>query len=271
MNNILNTLFTMKAKNYFLTIILAFSLLGLNAQEGAIIHHVPDTCHVFTGPYGEIAAFFDIDGNGSNDLAFQSFQGDMYSTWLNAVVFADWQMTIEIPYHPIPDSIPIQLDTLQYWEDSIGRFIPQLGNGPCIVKKIFLRQRISDDYYYAWVKTDGGWNQRSVYACVEEFAYCTIPNYPLRWGQTSLTESIDENGSTAFATIHPNPTKGIVAIMGENLKQAEVLNVLGQQVLSVQGKGNELHIDMTALPVGVYFVTVTDEEGHKCVRKVVKE
>jgi hypothetical protein len=39
----------------------------------------------------------------------------------------------------------------------------------------------------------------------------------------------------------------------------------------VQGKGNELHIDMTALPAGVYFVTVTDEEGRKCVRKVMKE
>ena len=271
MNNILNTLFTMKAKNYFLTIILAFSLLGLNAQVGAIIHHVPDTCHVFTGPYGEIAAFFDIDGNGSNDLAFQSFQGDMYSTWLNAVVFADWQMTMENPAFPYPDSA--QLDTLQYWDVNVSTFIPIINPGApsYITKKICLRRKVGDDHYYAWVKTDGGWNQRSVYACVEEFAYCTIPNYPLRWGQTSLTESVDENGSTALATIHPNPTKGIVAIMGENLKQAEVLNVLGQQVLSVQGKGNELHIDMTALPVGVYFVTVTDEEGHKCVRKVVKE
>lgn len=45
----------------------------------------------------------------------------------------------------------------------------------------------------------------------------------------------------------------------------------GQQVLSVQGKGNELRIDMAALPAGVYFVNVTDEEGRKCVRKVVKE
>jgi hypothetical protein len=45
----------------------------------------------------------------------------------------------------------------------------------------------------------------------------------------------------------------------------------GQQVLSVQGKGNELRIDMAALPAGVYFVTVTNEEGQKCVRKVVKE
>ena len=47
--------------------------------------------------------------------------------------------------------------------------------------------------------------------------------------------------------------------------------MLGQKMLYVQGKGKELQIDMTALPAGIYFVTVTDEEGRKCVRKVVKE
>jgi hypothetical protein len=84
--------------------------------------------------------------------------------------------------------------------------------------------------------------------------------------------AIKENDySIAFATLHPNPTTGLVTIAGENLRQAEVLNMLGQQVLSVQGEGNELRIDMATLPAGVYFVNVTDEEGRKCVRKVVKE
>ena len=77
--------------------------------------------------------------------------------------------------------------------------------------------------------------------------------------------------SPAFATIHPNPTTGLVTISGEKLHLAEVVNTLGQHVLTVNGEGNELHIDMAALPVGVYFVNVTDEEGRKCVRKVVKE
>jgi hypothetical protein len=42
-------------------------------------------------------------------------------------------------------------------------------------------------------------------------------------------------------------------------------------VLSVQGEGNELRIDMAVLPAGVYFVNVTDGVGRRCVRKVVKE
>ena len=86
-----------------------------------------------------------------------------------------------------------------------------------------------------------------------------------------MTGIEESDKSNSFASIHPNPTTGQITILGENLRQAEVLNMLGQQVLSVQGEGNELRIDMAALPAGVYFVNVTNEEGRKCVRKVVKE
>ena len=135
--------------------------------------------------------------------------------------------------------------------------------------------RIEKDgnYYYGWFRT------YTVFVpsvtndfCFDKYAFCTIPNYPLVWGQTSLTEGFEENSTIpASATIHPNPTTGFVTITGENLRQAEIINALGQQVLSVQGEGNELQINMATLPTGVYFVTITNDEGRKCVRKVVKE
>ena len=263
----------MKAKNYLLTVILMLSFLGLNAQESSIIHHdyEPDSCHIFTGPWGSELFSFDIDGNGTNDLAFQSYEGDMYSTWLNAVVFDDWRMTMEDPSYPYPDSV--QLDTLQYWDCTVSTFIPIINPGApsYITKKICLRQKVGGDYYYAWVKTDGGWINSRAYACVEEFAYCSIPNYPLRWGQTTMTSIEEDNETDNFVTIHPNPTTGLVTITGENLRQAEVFNMLGQKVLSVQGEGNELCVNLATLPAGIYFVNVTDCEGRKCVRKLVKE
>ena len=72
-------------------------------------------------------------------------------------------------------------------------------------------------------------------------------------------------------SISPNPTTGFVTVTGENLQQAEVFNTLGQQVLSVQGSGNEMQINMSAFPAGIYFVAVTNEEGRRCVQKVVRE
>ena len=100
--------------------------------------------------------------------------------------------------------------------------------------------------------------------------YCTLPDTPIQWGQTELW-GVEENDADGFATLHPNPTTGMVTVTGENLRQAELLNMLGQKVLTERGEGDELQIDLTALPAGVYFVNVTDDEGRKCVRKVIKE
>jgi hypothetical protein len=59
--------------------------------------------------------------------------------------------------------------------------------------------------------------------------------------------------------------------MGKDLKAAEVVNALGQCVATAQGEGERLTVDISSLPTGVYFVNITDNEGRKCVRKVVKE
>ena len=82
--------------------------------------------------------------------------------------------------------------------------------------------------------------------------------------------SIEENVNESV-TLHPNPTTGQVTITGKYLKQAEVFNTLGQRVATATDEGETLHIDLANLPAGVYFVNVSDGEGRKCVRKVVKE
>jgi hypothetical protein len=42
-------------------------------------------------------------------------------------------------------------------------------------------------------------------------------------------------------------------------------------VATATGEGERLTVDLSGLPSGIYFVNVTDKEGRKCVRKVVKE
>jgi hypothetical protein len=80
-----------------------------------------------------------------------------------------------------------------------------------------------------------------------------------------------EEKEDMVCTVHPNPTNGMVSITGIDLKQAEVFNMLGQCVAATQGEGERLTVDISSLPAGVYFINVTDEEGRKCVRKVIKE
>lgn len=75
----------------------------------------------------------------------------------------------------------------------------------------------------------------------------------------------------AFATLHPNPTTGLVTITGQDLKTAEVFNTLGQQVATATGEGELFTVDISQLPAGIYFINITNSEGRKCVSKVVKE
>ena len=74
-----------------------------------------------------------------------------------------------------------------------------------------------------------------------------------------------------MALLYPNPTTGLVQVFGQGLKQAEVTNALGQRVVTAKGEGDQMTIDIAHLPTGLYFVCITDEQGRKCVRKVVKE
>ncbi len=83
-------------------------------------------------------------------------------------------------------------------------------------------------------------------------------------------EDVEDNKFEA-CHVHPNPTSGLVTITGKDLRQAEVLNTLGQRVATATGEGETLQVDIAKLPAGVYFVNVTDKDGRKCVRKVVKE
>lgn len=123
-----------------------------------------------------------------------------------------------------------------------------------------------DDYYFIF--TEGFLSQQNKQVLVNY-----VKRLEIYYSHTSLPDyAVDEQTETIdFATLHPNPTNGLVTITGNDLKQAELINTLGQCVASVKGEGGQLTVDISGLPAGVYFVNITDGEGRKCVKKVVKE
>ena len=154
-------------------------------------------------------------------------------------------------------------DTISSQEDwRLGTISPQL------YEHYGVRLEKEGRYYYGWFRVYAILEERKL--CFDKFAFCTVPDYPLRWGQTSII-GVDENETNSIATIHPNPTTGRVTVTGESLQQADVLNILGQRVLGVQGKGEELQLDLSRLPAGIYTLRVTMEDGKTYSDKVVKE
>lgn len=142
------------------------------------------------------------------------------------------------------------------------------------------RKVMDGENYYAWSKIyttkslghhPSGGDFYVVHAYCDDVAYCTIPNYPLRWGQTELYDNISESGTLDFARVLPNPNNGIFTVTGENLNQIEVIDVLGQRITSLTANSDLTTIDLSGQPAGVYLINVTDKEGKLCVKKVVKQ
>ncbi len=133
-----------------------------------------------------------------------------------------------------------------------------------------VRCRVGDDFYYGWMQlyciNELGLGGR-YYLVLDKMLFCTIPNYPLVWGQTTSIGSIEET----TGLLYPNPTDGFVTVTMKNLRRVEIVNLLGQCVVEVQGEGDQYRVDISCLPPGVYFVSVSDTGGRRSIHKVVKE
>lgn len=138
-----------------------------------------------------------------------------------------------------------------------------VGN-PDSLTNMGFRYEIDGDYYYGWFRTYNNLSERNWY--FDEYAFCTIPNYPLRWGQTSMT-GIEENENN-IAKLHPNPTTGLVRIDGEDVREIQVINLLGQCVKTAQDT-NEVSLEDQ--PQGLYLLRITAKDGKVFSDKVVKE
>ena len=299
----------MKTK-IFLTLLL-LCRVGLHAQQGEILYYeFTDACDASRNGLPAEGTHFDIDGDSTYDfhttagiaainrstylgLRVDTVGWAVYPCFLYDIIsnptmpgWVSWVFTY------LPEGV--RIDTLRNSPEGFSRWdnrMYQAVNGatdtePNITENslmIAIRHEVSGNedekhYCYGWIECSMNWHWTTLppqwsegLLCVKRMAYCTILDYPMRLGQTSLTEGLEEAEATAFATIHPNPTNGQVTITGKDLRAAEVFNTLGQHIATVQGEGEQMTVDISALPSGVYFVNITDKDGRKCMRKVVKE
>ena len=68
---------------------------------------------------------------------------------------------------------------------------------------------------------------------------------------------LDEMDDAAFA-VYPNPTDGIITISGLQSGAYRITNIVGQTVLTGCIDDDNQRIDVSALPKGMYFITVGD-------------
>lgn len=73
---------------------------------------------------------------------------------------------------------------------------------------------------------------------------------------------------TSKVTVYPNPTSGIFNVDSElNIAQIEVFNSTGQKILATTNK----EINLQSAANGLYFITVTTNEGTQGTYKLIKK
>lgn len=215
-----------KTSFYFSSSSLYFSALFAQQNDFTYIDFEPD----LSSTTSQDSLWLDFDCNGSGDICL--YMTPHFAGGYMAMINASNQWELCTLQGNEADSLPIP-DILESWKNEYGWFMNQ------DKERFVVRKRCENNkYQYGWFRAYWypTWNPYICHLNLDKFAFCTIPDYPLKWGQTSFTGIEENNEFSAFATLHPNPTSGLVTIMGENLKQAEACNMLGQQVLSVQGK-----------------------------------
>ena len=273
-------------------LIIAFflSLLTVSqAQTGEIIYRdfEPDLSLSATTPDNNGDTIrIDIDQDGTMDFM-------MYIDYMNIIGFRYVHVTSSWYFRFCYNSVYSygywdENDTLVSEPHSPGRWaypneswpLLWVDENPNYLELIMGFRKVTDGQnYYAWARIfmdkSQGYNSSSgyfdvVHAYCDNVAYCTIPDYPLRWGQTDLYNDVSENGSLDFVSVLPNPNSGVFTVMGENLRLIEVFNALGQRVTTLHPAGDHSTFDLSSQLAGVYLINVTDQNGKRCVKKVVK-
>ena len=241
------------------------------AQTGEIIYRdfEPDSILVYWLYLGPIYIDLDVDGEPS-EFVMQMYESgyicypDLNTIGDNIRICAIEDENTDIVLSEVEEEKWVW--NIGWWGGPLANYYSHYG----------FRIKRGDDYYYGWFETYNRYvgkveGKQIAHYGFDRTAYCTIPNYPLRWGQTELSDDVSENGALDFANIVPNPTTGVFTVTGENLNQIEVIDVLGQRITSLTANSDQTTIDLSGQPAGVYLVNVTDQNGKHFIKKIIKQ
>lgn len=115
--------------------------------------------------------------------------------------------------------------------------------------------------YLAWANTLNG--EQDVY-----FSHI-VPQF---------ATAVNENTAPEFS-VFPNPTSGSLVVTvpsfsslnKNNRARIEIMNALGDKIMSVPVMNVKTTLDLSLLPAGIYLLRVPDETGNAAIKKIVIE
>lgn len=246
-----------------LTMVLSLSFPLFSQEKGKIIYtdFEPDSVIY---PVWFAGNPIDVNYNGIKELRFKR-----ESRWGYGMLLCEQNEDVDILKIPSNSSNPLSEYTDSQWE--YYHIIDLLPYGDYDVG---LRYTANDSiYYYGWIR----FNVKNVCSTdhipsltIYDMAYCTIPNYPLIFGQSNFTD-VDENGyKLPEAMLFPNPAddKLSLRISGDISCDNVMIYGIDGRLLKMQNDDFE-NIDVSDLSGGIYITKITLDNGITYTDKIV--
>ena len=269
----------MKIKTFITILFVCFSI-DLHSQEGKIIYtdFEPDSVFVVPPIYDTTSVIsFDIDYDNDYDFSFY-YDGVSYGLLYVIRCYGegnprDWQVAI-VKNDTIPNIQEHLWHIHRVFEDA--PIVPNEGLYVEMEKKMAIRHDLNDTTScYGWVRFQFkyGWGVPGT-VTLYDMAYCTVPNYPLRFGQKSFDDTATyEIAENKGYVLYPSPAKDRLALRfnnnNESCNEIRIYSIDGR-LLKTQNDNFE-DIDVSNLPSGVYIMKIISANGEVSTEKFVKE
>ena len=258
--------------------VLTWTSLTLNAQQGEIIYidFEPDSLVELKqyDLYPESKMMIDFDYDGHPDIRITSY---VYSAggWFDMICYEpEWELH---EFRPCDTLTPMN-EPEHYWSTRIAWMWDYCNGIDTISDKFAVRHKVGDAYYYGWFRVYITRCPPSPYPWValDKMAYCTDPNYPLVWGQTTISQSVEEETVENLISVYPNPANGTLFVetfpetspnetvtsfetfQETSLHTYRIINMMGQTILSGHITAETQRINIESLPAGMYFISLGD-------------
>ncbi|MCF8359059.1 MAG: T9SS type A sorting domain-containing protein, partial [Prolixibacteraceae bacterium] len=241
-------------------IIIALILHNMNifsqntSDNHEIIFHDYDPDIIIIDDECEIDTFkIDLDKNGYDDIQFYIgiTSGGNFQTLLSPNPNSQFTLLEN------EKSDSLTSNTLN-WQSYYVYLMGINNSEKCGVKIIS-----DNNTYYGWIHVIFSFENNKWIIIIDKYAFCTIPDYPLLWGQTTLT-GIEEPGLAKTVRAFVNQQeKQVSVITAKRIKQVKLVNMNGTTVTTIKKVNTtSATLNTAGLSGGAYLVRVTLNNGN---------
>ena len=260
-------------KNTIFIFLFLLTSFVTNAQKGRIIYtdFEPDMMQYVTL---DNTWFIDINYDNISDLKITGYIDPNWHFFMPLVYMLNgFEYCVSNPDTYL-DSDTLTWKTYDDWyaNHTLTGTVPYDGNGYC---SYGFRTLKGNDYYYGWMSLWVNLNNpnlqymqhgRDIY--IDKMAFCTIPNYPLRYGQLSFLIDVD---GIEDPLIYPNPIKDVFTVADAGIETISVVNLLGQCIITKECNNGAATIDLSGQPAGIYIMRMRLSDGMEYSQRIIKE